>query len=74
MKKLLFSLFSLLTAVPALAEEVIGGADAATSIAVATRPALFSQGLLVAGIGLAGVFLVLVLFFLLIRLMGRVLQ
>ena len=58
------------------AETIIGGADGPTAILVdeGDAPSLFSQGLLVTVIGLAGVFLVLILFFLMIKLMGKMLK
>ena len=74
MKKLIFSLMTLLTAIPALAEEVIGGADTATAITVTSEPSLLAKGLLVTAGGLGGVFLVLILFFLMIKVMGKLLK
>ncbi len=74
MKKLIFSLTSLMMAVPALAEEVIGGADAATNIVVESKMTLLAKGLIVTAGGLGGVFLVLILFFLMIRIMHRFLK
>ena len=83
MKKLtslLMALLLVLTGVAALAETegeaVIGGADAATSIVVTetVKNSLLMDGLLVTIIGLAGVFLVLILFFLMIKLMGKMLK
>ena len=83
MKKLISLLMALLlvmTGVAALAETegetVIGGADEATSIVVTetVENSLLMDGLLVTVIGLAGVFLVLILFFLMIKLMGKMLK
>ena len=74
MKKLIFSLFTFLMAAPALAEEVIGGADAATEIVVAAEPSLLTKGLIVTAGGLGGVFLVLILFFLMIKVMHKLLK
>ena len=67
MKKLLFSLLSLFVAVPALAEEVTASSDLATM-------SLMSKGLIVTVGGLGGVFLVLILFFLMIKIMGKLLK
>ena len=55
MKKLIFSLMTLLMAAPALAEEAVQEAS------------LMEKGLIVTAGGLGGVFLVLILFFLMIR-------
>ncbi len=74
MKKLIFSLMSLLMAAPALAEEVIGGADAATNIVVESKMTLLAKGLIVTAGGLGGVFLVLILFFLMIKIMHKFLK
>ena len=74
MKKLIFSLMTMLMAAPALAEEVIGSADAATTIAVASEPSLLAKGLIVTAGGLGGVFLVLILFFLMIKVMHKLLK
>ena len=83
MKKLISLLMALLlalTGVVALAETegetIIGGADEATSIVVTetVENTLITDGLLVTFIGLAGVFLVLILFFLMIKLMGKMLK
>ncbi len=74
MKKLIFSLMTLLMAAPALAEEVIGGADAATSITVTGETSLLAKGLIVTAGGLGGVFLVLILFFLMIKVMHKLLK
>ena len=65
MKKLIFSLMTLLMAAPALAEE------AATS--VQDLP-LLTKGLIVTAGGLGGVFLVLILFFLMIKVMHKLLK
>lgn len=67
MKKLLFSLLSLLAAFPALAEE-------ATESASLADMSLLSKGLIVTVGGLGGTFLVLILFFLMIRIMGKLLK
>ncbi len=74
MKKLIFSLMTLLLASPALAEEVIGGANAATTITVAGEISLLGKGLIVTAGGLGGVFLVLILFFLMIKVMHKLLK
>ena len=68
MKKLLFSLLTLFMAAPALAEEAV---EATTDLA--TMP-LLTKGLIVTAGGLGGVFLVLILFFLMIRVMGKLLK
>ncbi len=65
MKKLIFSLMALLMATPALAEE--------TTTALKDMP-LMTKGLIVTAGGLGGVFLVLILFFLMIKLMGKLLK
>ena len=65
MKKLIFSLMALLMATPALAEE------AASSV---QSMSLLTKGLIVTAGGLGGVFLVLILFFLMIKLMGKLLK
>lgn len=65
MKKLLSLLVSTASA------EVIGGADAATEIAVQAPMSLMTKGLIVTAAGLAGVFLVLMLFYLTIKLMQK---
>ena len=65
MKKLIFSLLTLMMAAPALAEE------AATS--VKDMP-LLTKGLIVTAGGLGGVFLVLILFFLMIKVMHKLLK
>ena len=62
MKKLIFSLLTLFAAAPALAEEA------------AQEATLFQKGLIVTAGGLGGVFLVLILFFLMIKLMGKMLK
>ena len=64
MKKLIFSLLTLLTAAPALAEEAVSLSD---------MP-LLTKGLIVTAGGLGGVFLVLILFFLMIKVMGKLLK
>lgn len=64
MKKLLFSLLPLFLFSTALAEEASG--LAATS--------LMAKGLIVTVCGLCGVFLVLLLFFLMIKIMGKLLK
>lgn len=74
MKKLIFSLMTLLTAAPALAEEVIGAADAATTITMTSETSLLTKGLVVTAGGLCGVFLVLILFFLMIKVMHKLLK
>ena len=68
MKKLIFSLMTLLTATPALAEEA-----ASTASDLASMP-LLTKGLIVTAGGLGGVFLVLILFFLMIKIMGKLLK
>ena len=68
MKKLIFSLMTLLTASPALAEE------AAETAASLSDMSLMTKGLIVTAGGLGGVFLVLVLFFLMIKIMGKLLK
>ena len=62
MKKLIFSLMALLMATPALAEEAVQEAS------------LLQKGLIVTAGGLGGVFLVLILFFLTIKVMGKLLK
>ena len=62
MKKLIFSLMTLLMATPALAEEAVQEA------------ALLTKGLIVTAGGLGGVFLVLILFFLMIKVMHKLLK
>ena len=64
MKKLIFSLLTLLTAAPALAEEAVSLQD---------MP-LLQKGLIVTTGGLGGVFLVLILFFLMIKVMHKLLK
>ena len=66
MKKLLFSLLTLFMAAPALAEE---GVETASSLS-----SLMTKGLIVTAGGLGGVFLVLILFFLMIKVMGKLLK
>lgn len=73
MKKLIAVFLPLLFCTPALAE-VIGGADAATTIAVTSGTSLLGKGLIVTAGGLAGTFLVLILFFLTIKLMQKILK
>ena len=68
MKKLIFSLMTLFMAAPALAEEAV---EATTDLA--TMP-LLTKGLIVTAGGLGGVFLVLILFFLMIKVMGKLLK
>ena len=58
MKKLIFSLMTLMVAAPALAEEA----------------SLLEKGLIVTAGGLGGVFLVLILFFLMIKIMHKLLK
>ena len=65
MKKLIFSLLSLFLASPALAEEA--------AASVKDIP-LLTKGLIVTAGGLGGVFLVLILFFLMIKLMHKFLK
>lgn len=77
MKKLislLMALMMMLGCVSALAEDVIGGADEATEIVVTAENSLLMDGLLVTVVGLAGVFLVLILFFLTIKMMHKMLK
>ena len=62
MKKLIFSLMTLFMAVPALAEEAVQEAS------------LLQKGLIVTAGGLGGVFLVLILFFLMIKVMHKLLK
>ena len=62
MKKLIFSLRTLLMAAPALAEEA------------AQEASLLEKGLIVTAGGLGGVFLVLILFFLMIKIMHKLLK
>ena len=66
MKKLIFSLMTLFLAVPALAEEAV-------STSLQAMP-LLRKGLIVTAGGLGGVFLVLILFFLMIKVMGKLLK
>ena len=54
--------------------EVIGGAEAATEIVVEGSMPLLTKGLIVTAAGLCGVFLVLLLFFLMIKIMQKVLK
>ena len=65
MKKLIFSLLTLLMATPALAEEVAE---------TAAEASLLEKGLIVTAGGLGGVFLVLILFFLMIKVMHKLLK
>ena len=62
MKKLIFSLLTLMMAAPALAEEAVQEAS------------LMEKGLIVTAGGLGGVFLVLILFFLMIKVMHKLLK
>ena len=64
MKKLIFSLLSLFVAVPALAEEA----------STLQEMPLLTKGLIVTAGGLGGVFLVLILFFLMIKVMHKLLK
>ena len=68
MKKLIFSLMTLLMASPALAEEAT-----ATVSELSSMP-LLTKGLVVPAGGLCGVFLVLILFFLMIKVMHKLLK
>ena len=65
MKKLLSLLISSASA------EVNGGADAVTQVVVQSPMSLMTKGLIVTAAGLAGVFLVLCLFYLTIKLMQK---
>ncbi|MDD6050114.1 MAG: hypothetical protein PUC00_02400 [Clostridiales bacterium] len=65
MKKLIFALMSLCLVSPALAEEAASELSAMP---------LLTKGLIVTAGGLGGVFLVLILFFLMIKVMGRLLK
>ena len=65
MKKLLSLLVSSASA------EVIGGADAVTQVVVQSPMSLMTKGLIVTAAGLAGVFLVLCLIYLTIKLMQK---
>ena len=65
MKKLIFSLLTLLAATPALAEE--------TASSIKNMP-LMGKGLIVTAGGLGGTFLVLILFFLMIKVMQKLLK
>ena len=67
MKKLI-AILSMLFAAPALAEEAT---QAAASVA---EVPLLTKGLIVTAGGLGGVFLVLILFFLMIKVMGKLLK
>ena len=62
MKKLIFSLLTMLMATPSLAEEAVQDAS------------LLEKGLIVTAGGLGGVFLVLILFFLMIKVMHKLLK
>ena len=62
MKKLIFSLLTLMMASPALAESTIQDMP------------LLTKGLIVTAGGLGGVFLVLILFFLMIKVMHKLLK
>ena len=68
----MMKLLSLLMA--SASAEVIGGADAATEIVVQGSMSLLTKGLIVTAAGLCGVFLVLLLFFLMIKIMQKVLK
>ena len=73
MKKLIAVLLLVLATVSASAlAEGIAGADAAGTFA--EEGSLVMDGLLVTVIGLAGVFFVLILFFLIIKLMQKLLR
>lgn len=76
MKKLMFILTTLLATFATASAEVIGGADAATEIFVSsqTEMTLLGKGLLVTAGGLGGTFLVLILFYLVIKLLQKVLK
>lgn len=76
MKKLLAFILPLLASASAMAEEigVIGGADGPTAIFVSGGNTLLSKGLLVTAGGLAGTFLVLILFFVTIKLMQKLIK
>ncbi|MBQ8654348.1 MAG: hypothetical protein IJ507_05355 [Clostridia bacterium] len=65
MKKLIFALITLMTASTAMAEEVATSTDIG---------GLLGKGLIVTAGGLCGVFLVLILFFLTIKVMQKVLK
>jgi len=65
MKKLIFSLMTLFLACPALAEE---------AAETAAEASLLQKGLIVTAGGLGGVFLVLILFFLMIKVMHKLLK
>lgn len=74
MKKLIAFLLPLFASATALAEEssgIIGGADGPTNVFVAAEHSLLGKGLLVTAGGLCGVFLVLILFYLTIKLMQK---
>ena len=62
MKKLIFSLMTLFMVTPVLAEEAVQEAS------------LLQKGLIVTAVGLGGVFLVLILFFLMIKVMHKLLK
>ena len=78
MKKLIASLLPLLVSATALAEDIgiIGSADGPTAVLVAetAKPSLLANGLIVTAGGLCGVFLVLILFFLMIKVMHKLLK
>ena len=65
MKKLIFSLMTLFAAAPALAEE---------AASTTKELPLLTKGLIVIAGGLGGVFLVLILFFLMIKVMHKLLK
>lgn len=76
MKKLIFILAALMATFSAASAEVIGGAATATDIYVTTETSLslFGKGLLVTAGGLGGTFLVLILFYLTIKLLQKILK
>ena len=65
MKKLIFSPMTLFAAAPALAEE---------AASTTKELPLLTKGLIVTAGGLGGVFLVLILFFLMIKVMHKLLK
>ena len=66
---MMMKLLSLL--ISSASAEVIGGADGVTDIVVQSSMPLMTKGLIVTAAGLAGVFLVLCLFYLTIKLMQK---
>ena len=66
---MMMKLLSLL--ISSASAEVIGGADAVTEVVVQAPMSLMTKGLIVTAAGLAGVFLVLMLFYLTIKLMQK---